>query len=88
MRFEVEVCMRLSIAVGILVVSVGCAMSGRPAEDWKRADGSPVDLEQLKTDKVRCMNRAGVASPGSRSPMQATRDDMIDCMRMRGWVRR
>ena len=83
-----EVYMRVSIAVGILAVSIGCATSGRPAEDWKRSDGSPVDLEQLKADKVRCLNRAGVASPGSRSPMQATRDDMIDCMRMRGWVQR
>jgi hypothetical protein len=80
--------MRLAIAMGILLVSVGCATSGKPAEDWKRADGSPADLEQLKADKVRCMNRGGVASPGSRSPMQATRDDMIDCMRMRGWAQR
>ena len=80
--------MRAFVAVGILVVSVGCAGSGKSAEDWRRADGSAADLEQLQADKVRCMNRAGVASPGSRSPMQATRDDMIDCMRMRGWVQR
>jgi hypothetical protein len=80
--------MRAIVAVGILVVSVGCAGSGKSAEDWRRADGSAANLEQLQADKVRCMNRAGVASPGSRSPMQATRDDMIDCMRMRGWVQR
>jgi hypothetical protein len=80
--------MRQFIAVGLLVASVGCATSSQPTEDWKRADGSPANLEQLKADKVRCLNRAGVASPGSRSPMQATRDDMIDCMRMKGWAQR
>ena len=80
--------MRAFAAIGILVVSVGCAGSDKSAEDWRRADGSAVDLEQLQADRVRCMNRAGVPSPGSRSPMQATRDDMIDCMRMRGWVQR
>ncbi|MBW1843680.1 MAG: hypothetical protein JRE38_03155 [Deltaproteobacteria bacterium] len=80
--------MRAFFAIGILVVSVGCAGSGKTADDWRRADGSAVNLEQLQADQVRCMNRAGVASPGSRSPMQATRDDMIDCMRMRGWVQR
>jgi hypothetical protein len=80
--------MRAFVAVGILVVSVGCAGSGKSAEDWRRADGSAANLEQLQADQVRCMNRAGVASPGSRSPMQVTRDDMIDCMRMRGWVQR
>jgi hypothetical protein len=81
--------MRASVAVGILVLSIGCATSSsRTADDWRRADGSPVDLEQLKVDRVRCLNRAGVASPGSRSPMQATRNDMIDCMRMKGWVER
>ena len=80
--------MRVSIAVGILAVSIGCATSNRPAENWRRADGSPADVEQLKADRVRCLNRAGVASPGSRSPMQATRNDMIDCMRMKGWVER
>jgi hypothetical protein len=80
--------MRLAFVAGILLLSVGCAASSRTAEDWRRADGSATDLEQLTADKGRCMNRAGVASPGSRSPMQATRDDMIDCMRMKGWVRR
>ena len=80
--------MRASIAVGILAVSIGCATSNRPAEDWRRADGSSADLEQLKADRGRCLNRVGVPSPGSRSPMQATRDDMIDCMRMKGWVQR
>jgi hypothetical protein len=80
--------MRVSVAVGILAVSVGCATSNQPAEDWRRADGSAADLEQLRADQARCLNRAGVASPGSRSPMQATRDDMIDCMRMRGWTQR
>jgi hypothetical protein len=76
------------VEVGLLVVSVGCAGSGKTADDWRRADGSAVNLEQLQADQVRCMNRAGVASPGSRSPMQSTRDDMIDCMRMRGWAQR
>ncbi len=80
--------MRASIAVGILVVWVGCATSSQTADDWKRSDGSQTDLEQLKTDKVKCLNRAVVASPGSRSPMQATRNDMIDCMRMKGWLQR
>ena len=80
--------MRLSIAVAFLVVSAGCATSSQPAEDWRRGDGSSTDLEQLKTDRIRCLSRAGVASPGSRSPMQATRNDMIDCMRMKGWVQR
>jgi len=80
--------MRASIAMAILAVSVGCATSSKPSEDWRRADGSAADLEQLKVDQARCFNRAGVPSPGSRSPMQATRDDMIDCMRMRGWVQR
>jgi hypothetical protein len=80
--------MRFVFVVGILALSVGCAASSRTAKDWQRADGSATDLEQLAADKGRCMNRAGVASPGSRSPMQATRDDMIDCMRMKGWVRR
>jgi len=80
--------MRLMVAAGILVLSVGCATSSQPAEDWRRADGSPADLEQLKADRVRCLNRAGVASPGSRSPMQTTRNDMIDCMRIKGWVQR
>jgi hypothetical protein len=80
--------MRASIAIGILALSIGCAGSSRTAENWLRADGSPPNLEQLKSDQGRCMNRAGVASPGSRSPMQATRDDMTDCMRTKGWVRR
>jgi len=80
--------MRAFFAIGILVVSVGCAGSDKTADDWRRADESAVNLEQLQADQVRCMKRAGVASPGSRSPMQATRDDMIDCMRMRGWVQR
>jgi hypothetical protein len=80
--------MRLLVAVAILVVSVGCAKSGQPAEGWRRADGSAADLEQLKVDKIKCLNRAGVPSPGSRSPMQATRNDMIDCMRIKGWVPR
>jgi hypothetical protein len=80
--------MRALALVGVLAVSVGCATSHPPSENWRRADGSVTDLEQLKADQVRCLNRAGVSSPGSRSPMQATRDDMIDCMRMRGWVPR
>jgi len=80
--------MRASFVIAILAVWVGCATSKPPADAWRRAEGSDADLEQLQADKVRCLNRAGVASPGSRSPMQATRDDMIDCMRMRGWVRR
>ncbi len=80
--------MRAAIAIALLAVSVGCAASNPPAEDWRRADGSAADPEQLQADRIRCLNRAGVPSPGSRSPMQATRDDMIDCMRMRGWVRR
>ena len=82
--------MRASIALGILAMLIGCATStsSRSAEDWRRADGSPADLEQLKADKFKCLNRAGVASPGSRSPMQATRNDMVDCMRMKGWVER
>jgi hypothetical protein len=80
--------MRLLVAAGILVLSVGCATSSQPAEDWRRADGSSADLEQLKADRVRCLNRAAVASPGSRSPMQTTRNDMIDCMRIKGWVQR
>ena len=42
--------MRAFVAIGILVVSVGCAGSGKPAEDWRRADGSAVDLEQLQAD--------------------------------------
>ena len=87
-RFTVEACMRVSIAVGILVMSVGCATSRQPEGDWRRADGSPADLEQLKADRVKCLNRAGGASPGSRLPMQATRNDMIDCMRTKGWARR
>jgi hypothetical protein len=85
---EVEVCMRFVIAAGILVLAVGCATSGQSAENWRRADGTPTDLEQLKTDQGKCLGRAGVASPASRSPMQATRDDMIDCMRMKGWVKK
>ncbi len=80
--------MRLAMMAGILVVSVGCATSSQPTEGWRRADGSTTDLEQLKTDRVKCLNRASVASPGSRSPMQATRDEVIDCMRMKGWVQR
>jgi hypothetical protein len=43
-------------------------------------------------DSISCAypltHRAGVASPGSRSLIQATRDDMIDCMRMKGWAQR
>jgi hypothetical protein len=69
-----------------LAAWLGCAASNPPAAEWRRADGSAADLEQLKADRARCLNRAGVPSPGSRSPMQATRDDMIDCMRMRSWV--
>lgn len=80
--------MRAAIAMLILAASAGCAASSPPAEDWRRADGSAADPEQLQADKIRCLNRIGVPSPGSRSPMQATRDDMIDCMRMRGWVQR
>jgi len=71
-----------------LAASLGCAASNPPAEDWRRANGSAADLEQLQAGRARCLNRAGVPSPGSRSPLQATRDDMIDCMRMRGWVPR
>ncbi len=80
--------MRAAIAMLILAASAGCAASSPPAEDWRRADGSAADPEQLQADKIRCLNRTGVPSPGSRSPMQATRDAMIDCMRMRGWVQR
>jgi hypothetical protein len=80
--------MRFVIAAGILVLAVGCATSGQSAENWRRADGTPTDLEQLKTDQGKCLSRAGVASPGSRSPMQATRDDMIDCMRIKGWMKK
>jgi len=78
---------RFLIAV-ILGAFLGCATTNSPAEDWRRADGSAADLDQLKADRARCLNRVGVASPGSRSPMQATRVEMTDCMRMRGWVRR
>jgi hypothetical protein len=80
--------MRVSIALWIFVLAVACAATSPPREEWRRADESPTDLEQLKADRVQCLNRAAIPSPGSRSPMQTTRNDMIDCMRMKGWVPR
>ena len=84
--------MRFPIAIGILLALSGCATSGesgsRLESNWQRADGSATDLEQLEADRFQCLNRAGVPSPGSQSPMQATRNEMIDCMRMKGWLKR
>jgi len=76
------------IAVTILLSVAGCATSGGGAE-WQHADPSQsVDAEQLQQDKANCLNRVGVPSPGAAAPLSSTRNEMIDCMRMKGWVKR
>ncbi len=71
----------------VLLAVVGCATSG--GEEWQHGDSSqPVDAEQLQQDKVDCLNRVGVPSPGAAAPLSSTRNQMIDCMRMKGWVER
>jgi hypothetical protein len=75
------------IAVTILLASAGCATSG--GAEWQHADPSqPVDAEQLQQDRADCLNRVGVPSPGAAAPLSSTRNQMIDCMRMKGWVKR
>ena len=77
--------MRAGIAIVILLAIAGCA-TGEKAK-WKRANGTPVDEARLENDQRDCMSIIGVPSPGSRNPMSTTRNQMIDCMRTRGWVR-
>jgi hypothetical protein len=71
----------------VLLALVGCATSG--GEQWQRADLSqPVDAEQLQQDKLNCLNQSGTSSPGAAAPLSSTRNQMIDCMRIKGWVKR
>ncbi len=83
---EVVIMNRSAIPIVLLAI-VGCATSG--GEKWQHDDRSqPVDAEQLQHDKRDCLNRAGVPSPGGAAPLSSTRNQMIDCMRMKGWVER
>jgi hypothetical protein len=76
------------IRVLIALVSIaGCATTG--GEKWQRSDPSqPIDEEQMQQDKLNCLNQAGPSSPGAAAPLSSTRNQMIDCMRIKGWVRR
>ena len=71
----------------VLLAIAGCATSG--GDEWQLGDPlQPVDAEQLQQDRVVCLNRIGVPSPGAAAPLSSTRNQMIDCMRMKGWVER
>lgn len=69
----------------VLCTAVGCASTKE--ERWRRVDGSALNPEQLRDDQLDCMNRIGAPAPQSSNPMSATRNQMIDCMRMKGWTK-
>ena len=77
--------MRIGMAITILLALAGCA-AGDKAQ-WQRVGGAPADEAQLREDQHGCMSLVGVPSPGSQDPMGATRNQMIDCMRTKGWVK-
>ncbi len=77
---------RVATALTALAVFAGCATSGDD-ENWQREDPAQTfDAEQLNQDRLDCLNRVGVPSPGAPAPLSSTRNQMIDCMRMKGWV--
>ena len=77
---------RIAAPIALLAI-LGCATSGGP--EWQPHDPSqPVDAEQLQQDKLDCLNRSGAPGAGAAAPLSSTRNEMIDCMRMKGWVRR
>jgi hypothetical protein len=71
----------------VLLAIMGCATSG--GEPWQPVDRSqPIDADQLQQDKRNCLNQSGASGPGAAAPLSSTRSQMIDCMRMKGWVKR
>lgn len=78
--------MRAGMAIAILIVITGCASSDKAT--WQRADGNPGDEAQLQQDQHGCMSIVSVPVPGSEAPATRTRNQMTDCMRRKGWVKR
>jgi hypothetical protein len=71
----------------LLLAIAGCATS--TGEQWQHVDPSqPINAEQLHGDKLSCLNQSGAPGAGAAAPLSATRNQMIDCMRMKGWVKR
>lgn len=77
--------MRVAVLATVLWVAIGCASSQE--ERWSRIDGSAANPAQLRDDQLDCMNRIGAPAPQSPNPLSATRNQMTDCMRMKGWTR-